>query len=132
MRITKNFWNFGYARVLKSRKLFSKLMNSSRDLSNKSARLSNTRFYCLNKLPWLSEIYKIIQEIIGSGNSACQIITSKQEHTRRKICQNTGFLWPVYFRITAESLILSLNGKRRVTENWYFGGIFYAVISKFH
>ena len=88
-------------------------MNSSRDLSNKSARLSNTRFYCLNKLPWLSEIYKIIQEIIGSGNSACQIITSKQEHTRRKICQNTGFLWPVYFRITAESLILSLNGKRR-------------------
>ena len=44
----------------------------------------------------------------------------------RKIYQNTGFLWPVFFRIRLESIILFLHGKTRVRENPY-SYLFYEV-----
>ena len=43
-----------------------------------------------------------------------------------EICENTGFQWPVFSRITTQSTILSLFGRIRVTENPY-SCIFYAV-----
>ena len=44
-----------------------------------------------------------------------------------KICENTGFHWPVFSHIRSESLILSLYERIRVSENMYFR-IYYAVI----
>ena len=45
-----------------------------------------------------------------------------------KMCQNTVFLWPVFYRVWSEFPILYLYEKVQVRENPYFG-IFYAVYS---
>ena len=43
-----------------------------------------------------------------------------------KVCENTGFRWPVFSRIKTKSTILSLHRRIRVRENPHFR-IFYAV-----
>ena len=48
--------------------------------------------------------------------------------TLRKLCKNTGFLWPVFSRIRTKYTILSLYERIRVSENPY-SCIFYAVCS---
>ena len=45
-----------------------------------------------------------------------------------KICQNTGFIWPVYSRIRTKSTILTLKESMRVRENPY-SDIFYVVFN---
>ena len=45
-----------------------------------------------------------------------------------KICENTGFQWHIFSRISTKSTILSLYGRIRVSENPY-SRIFYAVFS---
>ena len=45
-----------------------------------------------------------------------------------KICENTGFQWPVFSRIRTKSAMFSLYGRIRATENPY-SSIFYAVLS---
>ena len=58
-------------------------------------------------------------------------ITSQQtswiQNALRKICQNTGFLWPAFSCMRTELKLLSLYGKMRVSENPH-SGIFYAVM----
>ena len=44
-----------------------------------------------------------------------------------KICENTGFHWPIFSHISTRSQIPSLYGRIRVNENPYFC-IFYAVM----
>ena len=48
------------------------------------------------------------------------------QQSLHKICENTGFQWPVFSRIRTKSVILSLYGRIQVAENLYFC-IFYAV-----
>ena len=43
-----------------------------------------------------------------------------------KVCENTGFRWPVFFQIKTKSTILSLYRRIRVRKNPHFC-IFYAV-----
>ena len=47
-------------------------------------------------------------------------------YTLCKTCLNTGFLWPVYFRISTKSTLLSFNRNIQLRENQYTG-ISYAV-----
>ena len=47
------------------------------------------------------------------------------------MCQNTGFLWPVYSRIRTGSTILSLYGNERVKQNPCYD-ILRSVKSSFH
>ena len=42
-------------------------------------------------------------------------------HTLRKICQNSGFLWSVFYRIRTVSRILSLSGENRSQRQPLFG-----------
>ena len=49
-----------------------------------------------------------------SPETVSQMCSSKR--TLPKLCQTTGFLWPVFSRLTTESTILSLYGKIRKIE----------------
>ena len=68
---------------------------------------------------------------IYSINLLWQMVSIKNmnagELPLRKMCQITGFFWPIFSRIRTESWILSLYRKIRVRENLY-SSIFYAVI----
>ena len=88
-----------------------------------------------NRLNWLSFLSLtrnfILHPIITTNDFVkenmtpvqTQINISKTSGTKffyflvRKICQNTGFLWPVFLRIRIESKILSLYGKMWIREN---------------
>ena len=50
-------------------------------------------------------------------------------YLQRKICENTGFHWPVFSHLRTEYKILSLYGRIRVSEKPY-SDIFYAAQSK--
>ena len=51
------------------------------------------------------------------------------QHSRRKMCQDTGFVWSVFPGIRIKSKILSLYGKIRARENPYSSILYAALIS---
>ena len=52
------------------------------------------------------------------------------KHTLCKICQYTGFLWPVFSHIRSESTILTLYEKIWVRKNPYAGKFYTVVIGR--
>ena len=73
-----------------------------------------------------SEVFKIVLLVRLSLD---KMITCYAFYTLHKICENTGFHWPVFSRIRTKPTILSSYGRIWATENAQ-SRIFYAVFSK--
>ena len=53
-----------------------------------------------------------------------------KRNTLHKICENTGFHWPVFSCVRTKSMILSLYGRIRVSENPYSRISYAAIVVK--
>ena len=72
---------------------------------------------------------KLLKKTVWLTSSLMSCLMSYQttKHSLHKICEDTGFHWPVHSRIKTESTILFLYGRIQASENPY-SRIFYAVI----